>query len=107
MKKHERIRELRKSLELTQAFVAEYLEMNRSSYNKLENGVRELKAEELEKLSKVFGVSTDYIFEGDKEITRSEYFQRSFESLSPEDQEEIINAIKFKKRLRNKLNDKK
>lgn len=107
MKTHERIQHLRRNLDLSQSFVADYLQMHQSTYSELENGDRELKTEELEKLSKMFGVSTNYILEGDKEIIESEYFQRSFGTLSPEDQEEIVDAIKFKRRLRSKLNDKK
>lgn len=60
----ERIKELRKNARLTQAEVAKRIGSNVSSYNLMENGFRKLPVAELMQLSKLYGVSADYILFG-------------------------------------------
>ena len=48
---HERIKEYRNQLHLSQAYVASYLEMNRATYTQMENGNRKITADDLSKLS--------------------------------------------------------
>ena len=55
-----RLSELRKGL-YTQAQMAELLGVSRSTYTKYESGDIQMGADVLEKLSDIFGVSTDYL----------------------------------------------
>ena len=64
MKTNERIIEMREELDLSKKFMAEFLKIPLSSYKELEEGERHLKNKELERLSKAFGVSKDYILNG-------------------------------------------
>jgi len=59
MSLHKRIKELRKQLHLSQDYVARYLGINRATYTQMENGKRKVLAEEVAKLSTLFGVATD------------------------------------------------
>ena len=58
---NERIKKLRVQLHLSQDYVAKYLGINRSTYTQMENGNRKVLADEIAKLSNLFGVSTDYL----------------------------------------------
>ena len=106
MNRSERLKKLRQDLHLSQTYVAEHLGINRSSFNKLENGKRKLDPDEIIALGNLYGVTADYILNGEPRPDKSTYFARTFETLSENDQEEILNAIRFKKRLKDKLNDK-
>ncbi|MFA5448917.1 MAG: helix-turn-helix transcriptional regulator [Clostridia bacterium] len=57
-----RIRELRSENKMTQQEVANYLRIDRSNYSKYELGKLDLSIEIVIKLSKLYNVSTDYIF---------------------------------------------
>ena len=106
MNRSERLKKLREALHLSQMYVAKHLGINRSSFNKLENSKRKLDSDELAALCDLYGVTADYILNGESHPDKSSYFARTFETLSENDQEEIMNAIRFKKRLKDKLNDK-
>lgn len=54
-----RIKELRTQLHLSQEYVANYLGLSRSTYTQMENGKRKVLADEVAKLSDLFGVSAD------------------------------------------------
>lgn len=56
-----RLYELRTDHDMTQKQVADYLVCNRQVYARYENGLREIPVSMLIKLSKLYGVSTDYI----------------------------------------------
>ena len=56
-----RIIELRKERNFTQQYVADYLQIDRSNYSKYELGKLEPNIEMLIALSKLYGVSIDYI----------------------------------------------
>ena len=56
-----RIRDLREDRDLTQAQVAEVLHTTQQQYSKIETGKSDISGEKLIKLSKLYGVSTDYI----------------------------------------------
>ena len=51
-----RIKFYRTSLNLTQGYAAKYLDMNRATFTQLENGKRKVTADDLCKLSDLFGV---------------------------------------------------
>lgn len=61
MKPSERIRKLRRSLDLTGADVAEKLGISTQYYYNIERGRRKLSAEMALKLAEIFGVSLDYL----------------------------------------------
>ncbi|MDE7463873.1 MAG: helix-turn-helix domain-containing protein [Clostridiales bacterium] len=57
----QRLHEQRKLNKLTQAAVAEYLQISQPSYVRYENGSAEPSYANLVKLADLFGVSTDYL----------------------------------------------
>ena len=60
----ERIRTLRKSHAMSSEHVAEILHISLSAYSKLELNQRRINAENVVKLSELYGVSCDYILTG-------------------------------------------
>lgn len=56
-----RLKNLRDGKNLTQGNVAEYLGIPQQRYSRYENGKSELPSRHLEALSKLYGVSSDYI----------------------------------------------
>ena len=97
---NERIKELRTRLHLSQDYVAKFLGVNRSTYTQMENGKRKVLAEEIAKLSNLFGVSADKLL-NDSEISQpAAMFARSFEKLDERDQAEIMNLIRFKNQVK-------
>ena len=56
-----RIKDIREDLDITQAEVAEYLNIKQNTYSQYETGKRQLPIDALIKLSKFFKVYTDYI----------------------------------------------
>lgn len=96
----ERIKELRTKLHLSQDYVATYLGMNRATFSQLENGNRRVTADDLSKLSTLFGVSADSILHGSEVSQPAVIFARSFENLDEMDQAEIMNLIRFKEQMK-------
>lgn len=97
---YERIKEFRNQLHLSQVYVANYLGINRATYTQMENGNRKITADEVSKLSVLFGVTADALLT-DSEISQpAVVFARSFEKLDEADQEEIMNLIKFKEQMK-------
>jgi len=93
---HERIKELRTQLHLSQDYVARYLGINRATYTQMENGKRKVLADEVAKLSRLFGVTTDSMLNNTEMSQPAALFARSFEKLDERDQQEIMNLIRFK-----------
>ena len=60
---YRRIRELREDNDLTQQKLAEILQMKQPQYFRYEQGFRDIPTDILIRLSKCYGVSTDYILE--------------------------------------------
>lgn len=97
---NERIKEFRTQMHLSQEYVAQYLGVNRATFSLIENGKRKVLAEEIDKLSTLFGVSADLLLRG-KDIEMPEkVFARSFEQLDEIDKAEILNLIKFKEQMK-------
>lgn len=61
--KYKKLRELREDNDLKQSDIAQILSMTQSNYSFIENGVAELKANELKKLCLFYKVSADYILD--------------------------------------------
>lgn len=102
-----RLKKFRENLHLSQAYVADYTGVSRTALVKIEANQRKVYPEELVKLAELFSVSTDEILKDNQSIDEeAEYFARSYQELTENDREEIKNIIKFKKRLKQKLNEK-
>ena len=97
---NERMRELRTQLHLSQEYVAKYLGINRATFTQMENGNRKVTADDLSKLSILFGVSADSLLHGAEISQPATMFARSFESLDEIDQSEIMNLIRFKEQMK-------
>ncbi len=102
---HERLKQARKYLNLSQEFVARQMNLSRPTISAIESGQRKVTAEELGRFSILYGISVDELMNG-KVNSDSEtlMFARSFSELSDIDKKEIMNLIDFKKRYRERLN---
>lgn len=58
---YKRIRDLREDRDLSQAEIAKILRISQSTYSIYESGYLDLPSEILISLSKIYGVTTDYI----------------------------------------------
>ena len=56
-----RVKDLREDRDLKQKDIAQYWNIKQNTYSQYENGKRQLPIDVLIKLSKYYGVSTDYI----------------------------------------------
>ncbi|MCI6872302.1 helix-turn-helix domain-containing protein [Streptococcus hyointestinalis] len=62
-----RLKNLREDRDLTQEQIAKYLHCSQSAYSRIESGKQDIPTSFLKKLAKLYGVTTDYILEMDKE----------------------------------------
>ena len=97
---NERIKNFRNQLHLSQEYVANFLGINRATYTQMENGKRKITAEDVLRLSELFGVTADALLNENKMSEPATVFARSFEKLDENDQAEIMNLIKFKERMK-------
>lgn len=97
---YERIKNYRNQLHLSQEYVANFLGINRATYTQMENGNRKITAEDVSKLSDLFGVTADALLNENKLSQPATVFARSFEKLDENDQAEIMNLIKFKEQMK-------
>ena len=97
---HDRIKNYRNRLHLSQENVANFLGINRATYTQMENGKRKITAEDISRLSELFGVTADALLNENKISQPSTVFARSFEKLDENDQAEIMNLIKFKEQIK-------
>ena len=100
MNVQERIKYYRTNLNLTQEYVAKYLNMNRATFTQIEIGKRKITTDDLSKLSRLFGVSADTLLNGDDISEPAVVFARSFEQLDEQDKAEIMNLIRFKEQMK-------
>ena len=98
-----RLKEAREYLGLTQEDVAKLMGVSREIITNIEAGTRKVSAEELSKFSKIYGWTMEELMEGEIAETETvQMFARTFNELSDEDQNEILNLIKFKKMYKDK-----
>jgi len=64
----ERIKKIREKLELSQEQLAGSLKISRVSLSQIENGKREVSAEEIKKLSEIFNITSDILLDLRKDI---------------------------------------
>ena len=100
MNVQERIKYYRTNLNLTQEYVAKYLDVSRATFTQIENGNRKITTDDLSKLSNLFGVSADTLLNGDDISKPAAVFARSFEQLDEQDKAEIMNLIRFKEQMK-------
>lgn len=100
MNVQERIKYYRTNLNLTQEYVAKYLDVSRATFTQIENGNRKITIDDLSKLSNLFGVSADNLLNGDDTSNPVTIFARSFEQLDEQDKAEIMNLIRFKEQMK-------
>ncbi len=97
---NERIKKLRTQLHLSQDYVAKFLGLSRSTYTQMENGNRKILADDVAKLSNLFGVTADSLLNENEMSQPATMFARSFERLDERDQAEIMNLIRFKEQIK-------
>lgn len=88
----QRIRELREGRKITSKDLAQALDINPSSFSKLENDKKSIDAEELRKLSQYFNVSADFILGINHEEDLVLYMKEN-KNLNDAEIEEIKNVI--------------
>lgn len=108
----ERIKQLRLEHQWTQEYVCEKLNISSGALSRYETGMYEPKSLELVKdFAKLFDVSTDYLL-GKSDIRNPEdkikqefefAYHKEMEGLSDE---EIADALRFYKEMKNKINKK-
>ena len=102
---NERLKQVRKSLKLSQEFVAEQLGMARTTIVAIEAGTRKVTTDELKEFSELYGVTIDELLYGNvSEENEIRAFARNFSELSEIDKKEIMNLINFKRRYKEKKN---
>ena len=100
MKKiNEKLKEYRKSLGLSQEYVAKQLGVHRTTITAIELGTRKVLAEEIDFFADMYGVSIEEIIHEETYNGDVKVFARAFSKLSEKDQKEIMNLIDFKNRM--------
>ncbi len=61
IKMYQRLRDMREDCKYKQSDIAKLLNMTQQQYSKIENGVTEITADRLIKLSALYNVSVDYL----------------------------------------------
>lgn len=103
-----RLKLLREEKKLTQSDIAKLLNITIAAYSYYENEKRDMTPDTILKLADYFGVSTDYLL-GKSDIRNSDeqqyYFayHKEMAGLTPD---EIVDALKFYKEMKNKINKK-
>jgi len=98
---YERLRQARKNLKLSQEYVADVMNMHRTTITAIETGSRKVAASELKSFSELYGVTLDELmYNEENKKNESKMFARAFSSLSDTDREEIMNLIEFKKKIK-------
>ncbi len=64
-----RLKDLREDRDLSQQYIADFLEMKQPQYSRYERGLRDIPTDILIKLAKFYNTSTDYILGLTNEIS--------------------------------------
>lgn len=62
-----RLKDLREDHDFNQSQISKYLNCSQSTYSRIESGVQDVPTTFLKKLAKLYGVTTDFLLEMDKE----------------------------------------
>ncbi|GEP23112.1 helix-turn-helix domain-containing protein [Lentilactobacillus diolivorans] len=90
-----RIRYLQEEAEISQAKLADHLNINRSVLNRIENGTRSVRDIELIKIADFFKVTTDYIL--GRHLESNNLYVQASRGLTPEQKRDVLDYIEFKK----------
>ncbi|MCT4606638.1 MAG: helix-turn-helix domain-containing protein [Marinisporobacter sp.] len=85
----ERIKELREAKGLNSKEIANMLDINTSTYSKLENNKKSIGVLELRKITEYFSVSADYILGTNKPEADMVMYMKREKNMSEEDIEEV------------------
>ena len=94
-----RVRELRKTMKLTQEQMAEMIEMDTQNLSKMENGSHFPQTKNLEKIAKVLNVEVKDLFEFNHYKSKENLIDEINEYLSQNSIEEVELIYKFIKNL--------
>ncbi len=94
-----RVRELRKTMKLTQEQMAEMIEMDTQNLSKMENGSHFPQTKNLEKIAKVLNVEVKDLFEFNHFKSKEDLIDEINEYLSQNSIEEVELIYKFIKNL--------
>ncbi|MFT5871967.1 MAG: transcriptional regulator with XRE-family HTH domain [Clostridium sp.] len=97
---NERLKQARKNLGLSQEYVADVMEMHRTTITAIETGSRKVTASELKAFAELYGVTLNDLMYNEEIKNEDKMFARAFSSLSDIDKEEIMNLIEFKKKFK-------
>lgn len=105
----ERIRRLRESKGLSSKDLSNSLDINISTYSKLENDKKSIGVSELKKITEYFSVSADHILGIDKQENDMVVYMRKEKNMSKDDIEEVkmilsmmdeaVSILEMKKRI--------
>ena len=98
----EKLRKAREYLSLTQAQVAQILNVGRDAIIRIESGKRKIDAEELSRFSELYKISIDELLNFEKHEYTENAFARGLDKLNEKDKREILNLIKLKNEYKNK-----
>lgn len=96
-KMNDRLKYYRIQNNLTQAYVADILNISRRTMISIEQGKSKLTPEQLTILADLYGVSVESIIKGENSNTNIIDMNKAFSDLSAEDQKEVIDFINFKR----------
>ena len=88
-----RIQELRKQMDLTQEALAERAGMTSQTISSAELGKKALRPENLVKLSRALGVSTDYLLTGCRNASDYAIIDGKLKEVSPQEYNQIMRVI--------------
>lgn len=95
----DKLKEARKQLGFSQEYVANCLGISRTELSQIERGNRKVSVMEAVEFCKIYHLSTDSIFENDNNEYNKDVFTNEFETLTENDQREILKLIRFKHKL--------
>lgn len=98
----QRLREAREYVGLSQAEVAQAMNLARPAIANIEAGNRKVEAVELEQLASLYGQSVTYLLSGDDPLASTpdqvNFLARAVKGLSPKDLDEVARFATFLKR---------
>lgn len=95
-----RLQKARMTLQLSQDYVAQQLNLGRTAISQMELGKRKVSSDELARLSEIYRISADELLYGVPVSMPSQVFARAFNELEESDQQEILNLMEFKRMMK-------
>ncbi|QPJ86064.1 helix-turn-helix transcriptional regulator [Sarcina sp. JB2] len=95
-----KLKECRNKLNLSQEYVANILNMEKTKIIAIENGAKEVTKEEINSFSNLYGIRLEELLHMEQECINQKMFARTFSKLSDCDKKEILDLLELKKRLK-------